>query len=190
MCRLERRGGRLKVCSPGRRFDQMNISHWSLFSSGHPLFTCWLCGCVLRLQTCVFASTAAEAYPLSADYCPALPTPSKGDICATKGAAAFWKENLILEGEEFRPQDARCSSDTHLYSCRKRRMHLLCLLFGSFFFCGKNNIWTICDLFLLIIIPPREVTCKASCLAALQILNQLFHQATHLLFSWIFLLIL
>lgn len=27
--------------------------------SGRPLFTCWLCGCVLRLQTCVFA----RAYP-------------------------------------------------------------------------------------------------------------------------------
>lgn len=70
-CREEEE--KLKVCSPEHRFSQMNISLCSLFfSSGHPLFTWWLCGCVLRRQTCVFASkasAAAEAYPLSADYC-------------------------------------------------------------------------------------------------------------------------
>lgn len=46
-------GGGSKVRSPGRRFSQMSISPLNpLFSWGHPLFTCWLCGCVLRLQTC------------------------------------------------------------------------------------------------------------------------------------------
>lgn len=124
-----------------------------LFSRGHPVLTCWLCGCVLKLQTCVFVSTAAEAYPLSADYCSALPTPSKGDTCAAQlkrgnsncgvwgvfGAAAQLKS---VFGDV---------SNSH------------CLLLSGY----ENNTRT--HLFFLSIIPPREETSRT--------LNQLFHQA-------------
>lgn len=45
----------LQSCAPFQPNE--HFPSCSLLSSGHPVFTCWLCGCVLRLQTCVFAST-------------------------------------------------------------------------------------------------------------------------------------
>lgn len=94
----DRRGS--KVRHPGRRFSQMSISPLNpLFSRGHPLFTCWLCGCVLRLQTRGSRGLSPVSWLLLA-----LQTPSKGDTCAARLCFFFcegWES--ILELEEFWP---------------------------------------------------------------------------------------
>lgn len=96
--RGDRRGS--KVRHPGRRFSQMSISPLNpLFSWGHPLFTCWLCGCVLRLQTRSSRGLSPVSWLLLA-----LQTPSKGDTCAARLCFFFcegWES--ILELEEFWP---------------------------------------------------------------------------------------
>lgn len=95
-----------EVCSLERRLSQMNISLWihlsPLLSSGHPLLSCWLCGCVLRLQTCVFASTAAEAYPpCQLIIAPRYRLYQKVTLVQQKHPSAFLffkGRNLIVEG--------------------------------------------------------------------------------------------
>lgn len=75
----ERRGS--KVRSPERRLSQRSVSPLDPLSSrGHPLCTlctCWLRGCVLRLQTCTSRGLSPVSWLLLA-----LQTPSKGDTCA------------------------------------------------------------------------------------------------------------
>lgn len=86
--RGDRRGS--KVRHPGRRFSQMSISPLNpLFSWGHPLFTCWLCGCVLRLQTRSSRGLSPVSWLLLA-----LQTPSKGDTCAARLCFFLWRMGI------------------------------------------------------------------------------------------------
>lgn len=150
---------------PQRRFqpNEQFLVKPPLFRSPS-LCTCWLCGCVLTLQTLrIRPYTAAEAYPLlSADYCSALPllhqkvAPQKSArLCVFFSSFLF----LIVENEEFRPQLRQplefIGAERHeLFS---PSLSLLCLLF-NILFSERTALGLSLLYFSSLWIPPWEVT--------------------------------
>lgn len=89
--------------SSERRFGQMNVSQWSLFSSGHPSAH------MLIARMCIEAADVRIRLHSSRGLStlPTTPPPPSADYCSikrwhTKRSSKgffFWDRNLIMEGE-------------------------------------------------------------------------------------------
>lgn len=113
--------------------------------------------CIAAADLRIRLDTSRGGYPLSADYCSALPTPSKGDTCASAGPAAFFSF-FFFRGKCHSGE--RRSSGRRLRAAAQRlssfsAVKLLCFLLSG----SKNN--TCADLFFHMIIPPRDTRPRA-----------------------------